>query len=251
MSILHGRAGMLAPRDHEIFLDLFLCRYLTTQQIAQMYFGSRSAARCRLYKLQQKGWITSSLFLKPPRHKIAYWRLTKDGFDVMADELGTRERWTPKQLKPSRIEHHLDTSDLYVAVKPLLDHHAGPHPAWQWLHEARAFKQYEQANRQTTYRPDAEIHWNNCLFIIERQTNRKNAAFREIDEKVKNHKVHIDYDLKEGTLAGVVFACDHPRDVEAARIAGQKYHVNITVGTVLQAAEGIKMWVDEILGTAA
>jgi uncharacterized protein (DUF3084 family) len=51
-----GRRATITPRDDAIMLALFLCRYLSTTQLA-ILFNSKSAARRRLAQLEDKGYI--------------------------------------------------------------------------------------------------------------------------------------------------------------------------------------------------
>ncbi len=49
-----GREGMLGPKDEGILHDLFVCRYLSTAQIATLHYRSCSRARTRFAQLKNK-----------------------------------------------------------------------------------------------------------------------------------------------------------------------------------------------------
>lgn len=232
MAILDGKEGTLTFRDDEIFTDLFLARYLTAPQIAWLHFGSQSRARARLSGLRAKGWTTSIKAGDLP----AAWTLTREGFTAYADQFRTGEQYASKQLGPRRLEHYLNTNDLYVAVKPVLEQLLGPYPAWEWRNEARAFRPKTHSGRNTAHQPDAEVRFGGLVFVVERQTRRARKGPRPIYEKVAAHKTYINYDLEDPGSGEILFICDEPRDATLAERAGDQLGVSVFAGNTRQAA---------------
>src|SRR5829696_2194693 len=123
-----GRSATITPRDDAIMQTLFFCRYLSTAQLAALFFNSKSAARRRLADLVNKGYLEPrSLYATMPtwdrRGRCEnVWHLTKQGFETAAESLGLYdERHVPKQLGQEGAVHHVKTAEVYVAAKADLD----------------------------------------------------------------------------------------------------------------------------------
>ena len=176
MPILEGKKGTLTARDMASMESIFFARYLDNAQVHRLHFTSSSRTRTRLYKLQEKGAIKALNFRDALGRPRVCWRLTREGFETVAADLDYDERWTPKQLGPERLRHHVATNEVFVAARrpfaeiPSLDDTLGPYPGWEWLHEARAADAYEYAGEEYRYQPDAEVWLCGSLFIVERQT---------------------------------------------------------------------------------
>jgi len=107
MALAAGQTGTLTERDKEIFLALFFCRYMSTKQLADLFFPSPNKARSRLARLSKKGYVTNrTMYVVEPtswEDRVSaqgVWHLTKSGFDSVAETLGLEESFTPKQLLP-------------------------------------------------------------------------------------------------------------------------------------------------------
>ena len=53
MPILTGRKGTITERDQRLLEAVFVCRYLSTRQLARLFFNSTSRARTRLPELEK------------------------------------------------------------------------------------------------------------------------------------------------------------------------------------------------------
>src|SRR5215218_4703742 len=100
-----GRSATITPRDDAIMLALYFCRYLSTAQLAALFFNSKSAVRRRLADLVNKGYLEPrSLYATKPtwdrRGKCEnFWHLTNQGFYTAAESRGLYDdRHVPKQL---------------------------------------------------------------------------------------------------------------------------------------------------------
>ena len=164
------------------------------------------------------------------------WTLTREGFAAYADQFRTGDQYASKQLGPRRLEHYLNTNDLYIAAKPALEELLGPYPAWEWRNEARAFRPKTHSGRNTAHQPDAEVRFGGLVFVVERQTRRARKGPRPIYEKVAAHKTYINYDLEDPGSGEILFVCDEPRDAALAERAGDQLGVSVFAGNVHQAA---------------
>lgn len=264
-------------RDEAIFTDLYFARILVTEQIAarfwpragSVYFpsldrasadpglkggkrdGSRllpmspsvSSALRRLQKLREEQLLVSRDHTRPGGKPTRMWMLSKAAFRREAKGLGHHDEpypgWPKKRAdgSPGKLDHLLDTNDLYVAVAGELDDVLGPHPAWEWREERLASENYKRSWESKTRRhqPDAEVDFRGRLFFVERQTRRAKETYEAIAEKVEAHARRADF-VGARASAKIVFACDEKRDVgyalEAARAGGPP----LFAGTVDEAA---------------
>lgn len=83
MPILTGRKGTITERDQRLLEAVFVCRYLSTRQLARLFFNSTSRARTRLPELEKKGYLDKrSVYLVSPVRdhpgvRETVWHLTK------------------------------------------------------------------------------------------------------------------------------------------------------------------------------
>jgi len=235
VAILTGRKGTITERDGRLLEAVFLCRYLSTRQLARLFFNSTSRARTRLPELEKKGYLEKrSVYLIPPVKdhpgvRETVWHLTKGGFDSVAETLGSEETYTPKQLLPEKARHYVRTNEVYVAAKAYLDRELGPHPEWEWRHEKRAADAYEYADAPYVHQPDAHVLFRDHVFIVERQTAESRLAPKGVYKKVAAHKRYAEVVLKKPVETQVLFACDDPAVAEVAERVGREYGI-YTVG---------------------
>lgn len=169
--------------------------------------------------------------------------LSRPSFRREAEDLGRRGEPYPDWPKrrsdgtPGKLDHFVDTGDLYVAVAGELDDALGPHPSWEWSDERRAHDVYklpwESARRY--HEPDAEVLLDGHLYIVERQTVRSKKGPDTLREKVAKHEARAAY-LGDGRSVRIVFACDEPRDVGNALKAACPGGLPLFAGTVDQVA---------------
>lgn len=251
MTASDGRAGMLTPRDYDIFTDLFFCRYLTLRQLAVLHFlfiGDRrrnhpvkAAKTCLYNRLKKKGRLTNRVLSCRDGTRLNVFHLTKDTFEEMAETLGFEERWNNKQLGVGRMQHFVETNDLYVEVKRHLDDYLGEYPAWVWKNEKRSLFIPYQAPSDYEYRPDAEISFGRegsaptRTFVVERQTSRSRKGPEEIYDRVRDRARHIET-LPRPENAFVLFCCDEKRDGEMAARAARQHGINLQWGDPTEMA---------------
>jgi hypothetical protein len=227
-----GRKGTTTPRDQRIFEALFFCRYLSTKQIAELFFGSESRARARLSELEAKRYISRrSMYVRLPtsmKDRVAVetvWYLTKEGFDTVATTHGRDEKYAPKQLLDEKARHYVRAAEVYVAAKDRLESHLGPHPAWEWRHEKRVEYAGEYENVPYYHRPDAHVLIKDHTYIIERQTPESKVGPKKVYKKVADHKLYVY--LKLESPAEVLFACEDQAVAQAAERAGGEYDLRV------------------------
>ena len=193
MTLAAGRTGTLTDRDREVLLSIFFCRYMSTKQLAGLFFPSPSKARSRLARLAKKGYVTNrTMYIVEPTSwedrasAQGVWHLTKPGFDSVAETLDLEESFTPKQLLPKQARHYVRAAEVYAAVTHRLDAELGDYPGWEWRHERRALYAGEYENVPYQHKPDAHVLFCNHVFIIERQTAESKIGSAKIYEKVRD-----------------------------------------------------------------
>ena len=234
MALTAGRAGTITERDKEVFLSLFFCRYMSTTQLAHLFFPSASKARSRLAQLLKKGYVTNrTMYVVEPKkwdERVSaqgVWHLTKSGFDSVTESLDIDEPFTPKQLLPRHARHYVRAAEIYAAVKHRLDEELGPYPAWEWRHERRVLYAGEYENVPYQHKPDAHVMFCDHVFIIERQTAESKVGPAKIYEKVEGHKRYAELRLRMPTE--VLFAFDQADSpmVDTARRAGEQHGIEV------------------------
>ena len=243
MAIKTGREGMSTHRDGRIMQALFFCRYLTTNQIALMFFDNNATARRRLWQLKNKGYIVSRSIntvaptLENAGKKESVWHLSKEAFEMYAYSLGYDEgpgayKYVPKQLDDKGTRHHIKTNDLYVAAKADLEEYIGDYPDWVWIHEKKAHDAYDYQGRRHKHQPDAHVCFFGHTFIIERQTRESKVKPKDIDDKVRDHALWANKRTDHPDKVEVIFATEDERIAELALEAGKRYSIYVVAGTV-------------------
>lgn len=238
MPILTGRKGTITERDQRLLEAVFVCRYLSTRQLASLFFNSTSRARTRLPELEKKGYLDKrSVYLvlpvkDNPGVRETVWHLTKGGFDSVAETLGSEESYTPKQLLPEKARHYVRTNEIYVAARAALDRELGPHPEWEWRHEKRAADAYEYADVPYVHQPDAHVLFRDHVFIVERQTAESRLGPAGVYKKVAAHKRYAEVILKKLEDTQVLFACDDSAVAEVSERAGKEHGIYTVAGDV-------------------
>jgi hypothetical protein len=234
MTLAAGRTGTLTDRDREVFLSLFFCRYMSTTQLADLFFPSPSKARSRLARLSKKGYVTNRImYIVEPTswdHRASaqgVWHLTKSGFDSVAETLEIEESFTPKQLLPKQARHYVRAAEVYAAVKHRLDGELGDYPAWEWRHERRVLYAGEYENVPYQHKPDAHVLFCGHVFMIERQTAESKAGPAKIYEKVRDHKRYAELKLRRPAEVLFAFDSDDSPMIDTARRAGEQYGIEV------------------------
>lgn len=236
MTAMSGKSGTLTPRDQDILETIFFCRYLSTGEIATLFFTSSSRARARLPELARKGYIEGrTMYVRDPTWddraaRETVWHLKKAGFDSVAESLGIEEPYVPKPLLPKQARHYVRTNELYVAARGGLDEELGPYPEWEWLHEKRAGYAGEYENAPYLHKPDAHVLFRGHVFIIERQTAESKVGPKKVYKKVEDHKRYAE--IRLGKPAEVLFACDDSEVARQAERAGEQYGIRVVGGDV-------------------
>lgn len=248
MAIKTGRAGTITPRDGQILQALFFCRYLTTNQIALMFFNSAGRARTRLYQLADKRYIVGRILWTSvptkdnPGKQECVWHLTKEAFDMYAHSLGLDSgpgayKYAHKQLNEKGTRHHVRTNEVYVVARADLEENVGDYPDWTWFHEKKAHDDYQSRGDEHKHQPDAHVCFFDHTFIIERQTKESKVKPKDIDDKVSGHALWAQKRTDHPDKVEVVFACDEERVAEAALAAGKRYGIYVVAGSVEAAAD--------------
>lgn len=244
MALATGKSGTITERDREILMGLFLCRYMSTKQLAHLFFPSASKARTRLGKLVKKGYITNrTMYLIEPTswdHRTSpqgIWHLTKGGFDSITESLGVEETYASKPLQPKEARHYVRTAEVYTAAKEALDDVLDPYPEWEWRNEKRVLYSGEYANVPYQHKPDAHIVFRGYTFILERQTAESKVGPKKIYERVEDHKRYVEFKLKAPAEILYAFDTDQSHLIEVAERAGEQHGIRVVAGDVARVAD--------------
>lgn len=244
MALTAGRRGTITDRDWEVLLALFFCRYVSTAQLAHLFFPSASKARSRLAKLDDKGYVKSRpmYIVQPKKWKHGtspqgVWHLTKPGFDSVTETLALDESYAAKPLAPKQTRHYVRAAEVYAAVKDRLDAELGSYPAWEWRHEKRVLYAGEYENVSYQHNPDAHVLFCDHVFIIERQTAESKVGPKKIYEKVEGHRRYVELRLRKPSE--VLFAFDRDDDpmIDTARRAGEQHGIEVVGRDVASIAD--------------
>lgn len=184
-----------------------------------------------------------------PEGRTSIWMLSKAAFRREARDMGLHDATYPGWPK-SRVQHLLDTNDLYVGLAGELDAVLegvcyGSEPVWEWRNERRSYERYSVSwePRPRYHQPDAEVLFCGRLFIVERQAERARKPFEAIAKKVQDHN-HRAAHLGVKETAQIVFACDTLRDTNHALKAAEDSDLSVVAAPV---AEVVSHLTDEAL----
>jgi hypothetical protein len=181
--------------------------------------------------------------------RTSIWMLSKGAFRREVRDMGRPDDTYPGWPK-SRVQHFLDTNDLYFQLAGELDtilegvcH--GPYPVWEWRNERRAYERYSVSwePRPRYHQPDAEVLFCGQLFIVERQTERSREPSEVIAKKVQDHNSRAEY-LGKKEATQILFACDTQRDTNHALRAAEDSDLPVVAASV---AEVVSHLTDEAL----
>ena len=217
MTMMRRSRNILTARDESILRDLYFTRFLSREQIAarfwpegrSVYFPAsdpgRTARGGKRYPMPRvpspasaerrlRSLVDRRYLVRPLEHEGAIlYLLSKAAFRREAEDVyrqDERYRTWPK----SRIPHYLDTNDVYVALAGELDAIlGGPYPNWEWRDEARSHLDYKYGGEDHKHQPDAEIHFADRVFFVERQTRRSREPRATFDDKMASYATHLDY----------------------------------------------------------
>lgn len=261
------------PRDERCFGDLGVSDILETRQLAgrfcpetgRVYFPAMDPARAdpskkggkrdeehflprepsaasaerRLRRLKAARLLVRRGHRTPAGERTSIWMLSKASFRREARDMGLHDATYPGWPK-SRVQHFLDTNDLYVGLAGELDAVLegvcyGADPVWEWRNERRAYERYSVSwePKPRYHQPDAEVLFCGRLFIVERQTERAKETEEAIAKKVQDHN-HRASHIGAKETAQIVFACDTLRDSNHAQKVGQNSDVPVVAASVAE-----------------
>lgn len=249
-------------RDEAIFTDLYLSRYLTTNQIAKMYFVSNSgapnkertsveAADRRLQRLASHGWIVAHKHLMTgPTTTRKLWSLTESSFERQREILSdNKEAKAPQRPPLANLEHRIGISDIYrdcsmafrmLLDEPTLDMSTGI-KSWSWYHEGKIDRSIMKNSGTQKLKPDAELHTPGLIFFIEYQTEDSRIGNAAMNDKISNYERYITHLLPEQTDAEphLVVATDASWVVEATTTRAKELNFKAIAGNLGEATSYI------------
>lgn len=247
--LISGNKAYLKRRDEALFADLYLVRYLTTKQIATMYFlvedprGNRTkpspgAADRRLYRLAEQEWVTNHPALKSSLgNTYKLWVLSEQAFEREREAFGdSPQRRMPSGPKIGRLDHLVHVNDLYLSCSYALRFLVGEpdidgSETWTWSYEGKHHREITIAGEGQTLRPDAEIKIGDTLFFVEHQTRESRVTVEKMEEKATNYSRYVEHVLRvPPEKARLLVVTDEDRIVQATTTRAQQEGLIATAG---------------------
>ena len=143
---------VLTERDREIIRALYRFRFLTSSQLANMFFTSKSKADRRLRELFDYGFLDRIDRPTTGGRAELIYALWKEGATLLSTEQGALKAdllWKPSKnkVRPERLQHELDIVSFRLAVDSSVI--AAPGVSWlfwQDRHEIVSRKSWELLN---------------------------------------------------------------------------------------------------------
>lgn len=228
----------LTERDESILTDLYFCRILSTQQIAYRYFNTEATAKRKLHRLKdEKGVVIP----RTAKKGLTVWMLNKKAFEREIEILRREGESYREWPKHRAIPHLVDTNDIYMEIAEEMSRFLGEPPeGWDWRNEAQAWTRYNHGGESgRVHQPDAEVHFADSIYFLERQTRRARKTAEQIEEKLEGHRRYIRRLRSQGNDSEIeiLFACDEERDMDYALQAAEKLGLGMTAGETEQIAE--------------
>lgn len=256
------QGSTLTRRDEAILTDLYLSRYLTTDQIATMYFvsdgdgsapdtPSAQSADRRLQRLAKHGWLMAHRNLMTgPKTTHKLWSLTEASFERQREILDdSPEAKTPQRPPLANLEHRIGISDIYrdcsmplrmLLGEPTLDMTTGV-KSWSWYHEGKIDRSIMKTSGAQKLKPDAELHTPGLIFFIEYQTEESRIGTAAMNDKISNYERYVTHLLPEQTNAEphLVVPTDAGWVVEATNTRAKKLNFKAIAGSVSETTSYI------------
>lgn len=139
------------PRDVEIIRLVDTFRYVSTSQIARLFFGTRRRAQARLRQLHQAGLLGYATSLVTRGRGERVWFVTKRASDILPGETVTCQRIARKELTFGFLRHKLAVVDVYIAFLEAAREVGG---TMEWLAERQASEKFIGSRGEVWVRPD-------------------------------------------------------------------------------------------------
>lgn len=229
-----GRAGTITARDWLVALDLYRCDFLPTAHVARALFfdgydfaarrvipganpeGSLPAAERRLYKLREKGFLTSESQPALPPGYSTLWRLAPQTFAALRPP-GSGHR-LPRPMSPANTLHHLAVTDLYARLIGRV-RRAGLRVDIQWNSERQQpERRFARRDGGAGYlRPDATVRIGDERYLLEVQRAESREPAERLARRVAAYAAYLASPdtPEEERHATVLFACEAARDADA------------------------------------
>lgn len=263
--LVSGNSAHLKQRDEALLQDLYLVRYLTTSQIARMYFlmpdetgqrtrASASAADRRMYRLSKQGWLRNHPELRSTLgNTYKLWVLSELAFDRERREMGEGpEQGMPPAPKIGRLDHLVHINDLYVACAPTLRFFLGEpdsdgSESWTWRYEGKHPRQITGSVHEQKLRPDAEIQVGQTTFFVEYQSIQSRVTVEKIQAKTDNYARYVDRVLEvPPDQAQLLMVTDQPRIAQATSQRASDLGLHARCGDIEAINEYLISWVQNI-----
>lgn len=257
--LISQSTSYLKRRDEALFADLYLTRYLTTPQIAELYFlmedpndpaseptiPSPGAAERRLYRLANLGWLANHSGLRTSLgNTYKLWVLSEEAFHREREEFAdSKEQKIPAAPKIGRLDHLVHTNDLYVACAPTLRFLLGEpdsdgSESWTWRYEGKVPREITTRGEPRKLRPDAEIKIADTLFFVEYQTRESHVTVEKMQDKATNYAHYVANVLRvEPDQAQLLLVTDQPRIADGTLARARRDGLRATAGTPSQINE--------------
>jgi hypothetical protein len=217
-----GLLGRLTERDRAIARLLWTHRIFTTEQIAAVFFDSRSAAQHRLVSLYRLEVVERFRALRPVGSESWRYTLGPAGAALVAAERGedpprpaTLRAQVTRLAAGARTAHALGVNGFFCSLAAYARRHAGCQLT-QWWSERRAGAEWGEL-----VRPDAYGEWREggrvVGFFLEYDTGTETLA--RVAAKLSGY---ADLSTADGVARPVCFWLARPgREAELHRVIGR------------------------------
>jgi hypothetical protein len=236
-------------RDREIMGALWRFDFLTTSQVASMWWEDRdvSRARDRLAQLATAGLLARNRPLARLGTREWIYRLAPAGFrELQRDGLAVTEdpRWSERRVQMRRVDHVLRVNDWLIAYAGLVDHRMAD---WRGPREARSVAAGTPASDEpapTLVSPDAAAVLrigNGAAITLLVELTRPERPIR-LAERLRHHAslVGLSPRLAGEPVRGTIFVAPTLAAVEQlVRMADRELAIPDEIAAVPTARERI------------
>lgn len=116
-------SGLLTPRDRALLGDVWLLRYLTTQQVLRLHFSHPKLAQRRLRLLTRRGFLRRFRAAEAARSGFRMWcyTLAPPSVPIVAQAMGLSHRDVRAVCRPPRsmafLWHHVLLTDFRIWLR--------------------------------------------------------------------------------------------------------------------------------------
>lgn len=246
---------ILQNRDKEIILAIYRYRFLSREQIENLFFNTTARANRRLNKLYHNGYLNRVFLSAATGSSQAVYCLDKKGVQEIAINLGTdisEIKWqSNNRVKSLFLKHTLAINDFHIALE-LDSRLPSGHELVLWLSENErhdTFSAWSEKNHQwenKTLNPDGygQYRFGDKIFSFFLEMDMGTMSNKRLKEKFQRYMEYKNsgayqerYGLRFFRVLVVTIGVKRLRNLK--KIAGQAKADNIWLSTMEKVKENI------------